>query len=334
MPFTCETCGKSFKRSMSLKVHSLQHSGEKPFRCEVSSILPLPQGLQLLTPGVEEWGIAFREGPTLCFLQRLPPLYPYPIAHQPAPHHPTLNPSHTHSAWAGTMGQASWRGGERRISGRDERWSCRWGYGGLAQEWDGRPRFKHEVSPTLRLVPTFGPIPIWALCAPGLLTFRLTPWGPSRRVSWARASLPRRRPLLWPWPHSSPHSQNCNERFQYKYQLRSHMSIHIGHKQFMCQWCGKDFNMKQYFDEHMKTHTGTAAPASRRPCGWASAGQGGEGPGGPGPSPTVVPRAQGGWPRAGMRQPHSDTLLPTSKPQGRSRTSVRSAGRASPAGPT
>ncbi len=50
--------------------------------------------------------------------------------------------------------------------------------------------------------------------------------------------------------------QNCSERFQYKYQLRSHMSIHIGHKQFMCQWCGKDFNMKQYFDEHMKTHTG------------------------------------------------------------------------------
>ncbi|ETE61555.1 Zinc finger protein, partial [Ophiophagus hannah] len=51
-------------------------------------------------------------------------------------------------------------------------------------------------------------------------------------------------------------AHNCNERFQYKYQLRSHMSIHIGHKQFMCQWCGKDFNMKQYFDEHMKTHTG------------------------------------------------------------------------------
>lgn len=37
MPFTCETCGKSFKRSMSLKVHSLQHSGEKPFKCEVRS---------------------------------------------------------------------------------------------------------------------------------------------------------------------------------------------------------------------------------------------------------------------------------------------------------
>nr|XP_023997862.1 zinc finger protein 652-like [Salvelinus alpinus] len=35
------------------------------------------------------------------------------------------------------------------------------------------------------------------------------------------------------------------------------MSIHSDrHKQFMCQWCGKDFNMKQYFDEHMKTHTG------------------------------------------------------------------------------
>jgi len=39
------------------------------------------------------------------------------------------------------------------------------------------------------------------------------------------------------------------------------MSIHIGHKQFMCQWCGKDFNMKQYFDEHMKTHTGESINA-------------------------------------------------------------------------
>lgn len=61
-------------------------------------------------------------------------------------------------------------------------------------------------------------------------------------------------------PCLCPHLQNCDERFQYKYQLRSHMSIHIGHKQFMCQWCGKDFNMKQYFDEHMKTHTGERRP--------------------------------------------------------------------------
>lgn len=45
MPFTCETCGKSFKRSMSLKVHSLQHSGEKPFRCEVRTVLPAGSGL-------------------------------------------------------------------------------------------------------------------------------------------------------------------------------------------------------------------------------------------------------------------------------------------------
>lgn len=64
-------------------------------------------------------------------------------------------------------------------------------------------------------------------------------------------------------PPSPP--QNCNERFQYKYQLRSHMSIHIGHKQFMCQWCGKDFNMKQYFDEHMKTHTGESSPPCPQP---------------------------------------------------------------------
>ena len=89
----------------------------------------------------------------------------------------------------------------------------------------------------------------------------------------ASASFPASRSPLCPWPHTPPHPQNCNERFQYKYQLRSHMSIHIGHKQFMCQWCGKDFNMKQYFDEHMKTHTGTAAgeglgarPDQSRPC--------------------------------------------------------------------
>lgn len=55
------------------------------------------------------------------------------------------------------------------------------------------------------------------------------------------------------------------------------MSIHIGHKQFMCQWCGKDFNMKQYFDEHMKTHTGktTASPLPRASAAH-DADQGGE----------------------------------------------------------
>lgn len=47
MPFTCETCGKSFKRSMSLKVHSLQHSGEKPFKCEVRAcVSPHPASSQ------------------------------------------------------------------------------------------------------------------------------------------------------------------------------------------------------------------------------------------------------------------------------------------------
>lgn len=64
--------------------------------------------------------------------------------------------------------------------------------------------------------------------------------------------------------------QNCDERFQYKYQLRSHMSIHIGHKQFMCQWCGKDFNMKQYFDEHMKTHTGLCTLVKLTPTPFGS----------------------------------------------------------------
>ncbi|NWW74881.1 ZN652 protein, partial [Climacteris rufus] len=54
----------------------------------------------------------------------------------------------------------------------------------------------------------------------------------------------------------SSHPSASQMRAKTLYQLRSHMSIHIGHKQFMCQWCGKDFNMKQYFDEHMKTHTG------------------------------------------------------------------------------
>lgn len=90
------------------------------------------------------------------------------------------------------------------------------------------------------------------------------------------------------------------------------MSIHIGHKQFMCQWCGKDFNMKQYFDEHMKTHTGTAAPTSLCPCGWYSAGRG---RGGQGRAPRWFHGHRAAGPGAGVRQPHSDTLPPTSNPR-------------------
>lgn len=113
-----------------------------------------------------------------------------------------------------------------------------------------------------------GPFPTsWSPFLPGPLASSPLrhPRSPCRCVSslgswsWARASLPEGCPPLPP----PPAPQNCNERFQYKYQLRSHMSIHIGHKQFMCQWCGKDFNMKQYFDEHMKTHTGTVALGGR-----------------------------------------------------------------------
>ncbi|NXF34899.1 ZN652 protein, partial [Nyctibius bracteatus] len=39
-------------------------------------------------------------------------------------------------------------------------------------------------------------------------------------------------------------------------ELRKDLPLLGASPQFMCQWCGKDFNMKQYFDEHMKTHTG------------------------------------------------------------------------------
>lgn len=69
MPFTCETCGKSFKRSMSLKVHSLQHSGEKPFKCEVRScVSPHPASSQTRTKPLI-WGkiIHFLELPP-CFV--------------------------------------------------------------------------------------------------------------------------------------------------------------------------------------------------------------------------------------------------------------------------
>ncbi|NWZ83299.1 ZN652 protein, partial [Poecile atricapillus] len=41
-----------------------------------------------------------------------------------------------------------------------------------------------------------------------------------------------------------------------KTDLRKDLPLLGTSTQFMCQWCGKDFNMKQYFDEHMKTHTG------------------------------------------------------------------------------
>lgn len=69
MPFTCETCGKSFKRSMSLKVHSLQHSGEKPFKCEVRCWLsPHPSASQTRAKTLI-WGKLFHSlGLPLCFV--------------------------------------------------------------------------------------------------------------------------------------------------------------------------------------------------------------------------------------------------------------------------
>ncbi|NWS98326.1 ZN652 protein, partial [Mionectes macconnelli] len=58
----------------------------------------------------------------------------------------------------------------------------------------------------------------------------------------------------WVWPHTV--SSQIRTKMLIWAKIFHFLSIHIGHKQFMCQWCGKDFNMKQYFDEHMKTHTG------------------------------------------------------------------------------
>ncbi|NWV91399.1 ZN652 protein, partial [Machaerirhynchus nigripectus] len=61
----------------------------------------------------------------------------------------------------------------------------------------------------------------------------------------------------WLSPHPSASQMRAKMLIWGKiFHFLGHPLIHIGHKQFMCQWCGKDFNMKQYFDEHMKTHTG------------------------------------------------------------------------------
>lgn len=136
MPFTCETCGKSFKRSMSLKVHSLQHSGEKPFRCEVSSFLCLPRGPPGRTGSGsgsclktwELWGVESgiqKEGgahPGVC--GPCLPLHLYLDAHLPAPPpaptlcHPSSNATATHSGWAVSLGRNGTWGG---LSGEVER---------------------------------------------------------------------------------------------------------------------------------------------------------------------------------------------------------------------
>ena len=145
MPFTCETCGKSFKRSMSLKVHSLQHSGEKPFRCEVSSFLCLPRGPPGRTGsrsgsclktwelwGVES-GIQKEGGPTLvsaapashsiftCMPTCLPPPGPHPLPPQ-LQRNPRAFRVGSLLGLERYMGWAFWRGGERNIS--EQRQGC------------------------------------------------------------------------------------------------------------------------------------------------------------------------------------------------------------------
>ncbi|ERE75552.1 zinc finger protein [Cricetulus griseus] len=77
--------------------------------------------------------------------------------------------------------------------------------------------------------------------------------------------------------------ETCGKSFKRSMSLKVHSLQHSGEKPFRCEvssascclstgspwwahphhqgwggreWCGKDFNMKQYFDEHMKTHTG------------------------------------------------------------------------------
>lgn len=145
MPFTCETCGKSFKRSMSLKVHSLQHSGEKPFRCEVSVLLPHPrghpgrvrgQGQQLFKSqgvGGVEYRVLKERGPPsdVCGLA-LPPT-PFLPGHQlaPPPHSATPPLTQTPHIQGGNLpGLGPWG----RLSGEVAReasqaggWSWRWG---------------------------------------------------------------------------------------------------------------------------------------------------------------------------------------------------------------
>ncbi|NXA05929.1 ZN652 protein, partial [Sapayoa aenigma] len=58
------------------------------------------------------------------------------------------------------------------------------------------------------------------------------------------------RSLLWPCPTSPQTGTKQLVWGRIFHFLRLPLCF------FMCQWCGKDFNMKQYFDEHMKTHTG------------------------------------------------------------------------------
>lgn len=57
----------------------------------------------------------------------------------------------------------------------------------------------------------------------------------------------------------------CGREFQLKGNLKRHMNIHGGDKQFSCAWCGRGFLRKADMEVHTRVHTGEKPHACRFP---------------------------------------------------------------------
>lgn len=154
--------------------------------------------------------------------------------------------------------------------------------------------FKHEVPPNSAACLHFWPHSHLGPVCPWPPHLCLTPPGPSPRVSWAKASLPPKAasaragasPLTPPSELQRAFPVQVPAAVTHEHPHRA-QAVHVP-----VVWQGLQHEAvlrRAHEDAHRYgcPHLPASVRLVQRGPGW----------GGPGPSPAVVPRAQGGWPR-------------------------------------
>jgi len=65
-----------------------------------------------------------------------------------------------------------------------------------------------------------------------------------------------------------PHKcEECDSRFMFRYQLENHLLVHSDKpRPFLCDTCGRDFNLKPELTQHIKKRHGPNADAQKKKC--------------------------------------------------------------------